>query len=147
MHITDVLAPTNVVSIARPPDKDELLRDLSKRAAAALRLAPTLVSDEIARREQLGSTGVGSGIAIPHARIAGVAKAFGVIARLEKSIDFAAIDGLPVDIVFVLLLPAQSQGEQLAALACVTRQLRDKNVATAIRAAGSVAEIYTAITG
>ena len=145
MHIKDILSQANVVSLARPPEKDGLLQDLSKQAAAALQLPPALVSGEIARREQLGSTGVGSGIAIPHARIEGVTKAFGVMARLGRSIDFGAIDGAPVDIVFLLLLPTRSQGEQLTALACVTRQLRDHEVAAAIRAAKSVSEIYTAV--
>jgi PTS system nitrogen regulatory IIA component len=145
MHIKDILSQANVVSLARPPEKSRLLQDLSKQAAAAVQLAPALVSGEIARREQLGSTGVGSGIAIPHARIEGVAKAFGVMARLERRIEFGAIDGAPVDIVFLLLLPTRSQGEQLTALACVTRQLRDQKVAAAIRAAKNVSEIYTAI--
>jgi PTS system nitrogen regulatory IIA component len=67
------------------------------------------------------------------------------MARLERRIEFGAIDGAPVDIVFLLLLPTRSQGEQLTALACVTRQLRDQKVAAAIRAAKNVSEIYTAI--
>jgi PTS system nitrogen regulatory IIA component len=145
MHIKEILSPANVVSFSRPPDKDELLRQLSRQAGAALRLKPDLVSAAIVRREELGSTGMGEGIAIPHARLQGVAKAFGVLARLEKPIDFAAIDSLPVDIVFLLLLPATSSGEQLTALACVTRQLRNSKIADHIRTAADPAEIYQAI--
>jgi PTS system nitrogen regulatory IIA component len=92
----------------------------------------------------LGSTGTGGGIAIPHARLAGVARPFGMLVSLAKAIDFDAIDGRPVDIVCLLLLPTNSQGEQLNALACAARTLRDSDALRNIRHAGDDAALYRA---
>jgi PTS system nitrogen regulatory IIA component len=129
----------------RAPDKSALISDLSERAAAALALDAALIRRELLKREELGSTGVGAGIAIPHARIIGLPRPFGIVSRLDKSIDFAAIDGAPVDVVFLLLLSTAPSGDQLNALASVTRKLRDPVRATAIRRALSGAELYKAI--
>jgi PTS system nitrogen regulatory IIA component len=146
MDIKDFLAPDDVICDVRAADKERLLRALSQRAAAALHLDAALVAGEIAKREELGSTGMGAGIAIPHARIGGLTRPFGLLARLAKPIAFAAIDGQPVDIVFLLLLPLTSGGEQLPALACVARKLRDSDVAARLRSAADSREIYRAIT-
>src|SRR5262245_47957418 len=110
MHISDILAPANVLSVAHPGEENQLLGQLSGRAAAALGLDTATVSDAIVKREELGSTGLGDGIAIPHARLPVVGKPFGMLARLERPIDFAAIDASLVDIVFLLLLPSTSSG-------------------------------------
>lgn len=83
-----------------------VLRPKRLRAAASLKLDPKLIAGKILKREELGSTGVGGGIAIPHARIHGVKRPFGLLDRMRKPIEFDAIDGEPVDIVFLLLLPA-----------------------------------------
>src|SRR6188474_3404803 len=104
MQIADFLASDNVLCDVRASDKERLLDELTGRAANALRLDAASLADAIAKREQLGSTGMGDGIAIPHARIAALSKPFGVLARLRRPIDFAAIDGRPVDLVFLLLL-------------------------------------------
>jgi PTS system nitrogen regulatory IIA component len=146
MQISDFLSQANVLPNVRAADKDRLLLDLSKRAASACQLNPVLVIDEITKRERLGSTGMGDGIAIPHARIEGLSKPFGVFARLTRSIDFAAIDGEPVDIVFFLLLPTKAQGEQLTALASVARKLRDSEVISSLRGAADGSEIYRVVT-
>jgi PTS system nitrogen regulatory IIA component len=142
MQIADFLASDDVLCDVRAADKDRLLRDLTERAAKARHLEAAPLCDAIARREQLGSTGMGDGIAIPHARVAGLAKPFGVLARLRRPIDFAAIDGKPVDIVFLLLLPAAADGEQLTALASVARRLRDAEVAAHLRGARDGGEIF-----
>ena len=86
-------------------DKTRLLRRLSTQAAAVLGLNADEVSTQIAKREELGSTGVGNGVALPHARLRGLKEPFGLLARLRRGIDFEAIDDQPVDIVFLLLLP------------------------------------------
>ena len=144
MDIKDLLAPANVIVDMRAADKDQLLRDLSQRAAAALGLDAELVTSEIFKREELGSTGMGEGIAIPHARIPKLDKSFGILARLKKAIDFAAIDEKPVDLVFLLLLPGATEGDQLNALASVARMLRNPVTSSAIRAARDGAEAYEA---
>ena len=99
----------------------------------------------ILKREQLGSTGTGGGIAIPHARIAGIGKPFGILARLSTGIDFEAIDGRPVDLIFLLLLPAAAEKEQLSALAAVARTLRNPKSMRSLRAARTGEDLYGAM--
>lgn len=145
MQISDFLSPANVHADIRATDKKSLLRSLSSWSASACQLDPALVTEAIEKREELGSTGLGAGIAIPHARVEGLQRPFGVLARLAKPIDFAAIDGEPVDVVLLLLLPVRAAGEQLTALACAARKLRDADVTSRIRATANAAEIYHAI--
>ena len=147
MQIKEFLSRDDVLVELRASDKDALLRDLAARAAALAGIDAETVATEIDKREQLGSTGMGGGIAIPHARVAGVARPVGVLAKLKRAIDFAAIDGKPVDLVFLLLLPAASQGEQLTALAAVARRLRDPMTAESLRRAADPAEVYRLIAG
>jgi nitrogen PTS system EIIA component len=123
-----------------------LLQELAHRAATSLNLAAEQISGEILKREALGSTGTGGGVAIPHARTQGLHRSFGILARLNKPIDFEAIDGRPVDLVFLLLLPANPAGEQLNALASVARKLRDPGCLRRLRSAGGTAGLYDAIT-
>jgi nitrogen PTS system EIIA component len=110
-----------------------LLRELACRAATTLNLPPDRISSELLRREKLGSTGTGDGIAIPHARIPGLNKPFGTLVSLEQPIDFDAIDGQPVDLLFLLLLPLTSDKEQLRALASVARILRNSELVRNLR--------------
>ena len=145
MNIKDFLAPANVIVDMRATDKEQLLRELSQRAAAALGFDAEFVTAEILKREELGSTGMGEGMAIPHARIPELDKPFGILVRLKKAIDFAAIDEKPVDLVFLLLLPGATEGDQLNALASVARMLRSPVTSSAIRAARDGAEAYEAI--
>ena len=110
LDIKDFLAPADVIVDMHAADKEQLLRELSQRAAAALGVDAEFVAAEILKREELGSTGMGEGIAIPHARIPKLDKPFGILVRLKKAIDFAAIDEQPVDLVFLLLLPGAAEG-------------------------------------
>ena len=102
------------------------------------------VSKQIAKREELGSTGVGNGVALPHARLKGFKSPFGLLARLHHGIDFEAIDDQPVDIVFLLLLPAPNEA-QLYALACVARALRDPRALERVRDATQREDIFRAV--
>ena len=133
MAIADFLSPDHVLAKVAATDKEPLLRALCHRAAASVHLPEALIAREILKREALGSTGVGGGIGLPHARMAGIAKPFGLIAQLKKTIDFEAVDGQPVDIVFLLLMPADREEENRNALASVARKLRDPAVVAAIR--------------
>jgi nitrogen PTS system EIIA component len=144
MEIKDFLSPDDALVKIRAPDKTRLLQDLASRAASALNLDANLVSIEILKREALGSTGTGDGVAIPHARIPELKKPFGTLVRLKHAIDFDAIDGKPVDVIFLLLLP-QSQGDPLNALASVARKLRDPESVRRLRDAADDAELYRAI--
>jgi nitrogen PTS system EIIA component len=127
MDIKDFLSPADALVDLRAPDKLWLLQDLSMRAAASLKLDAELVSKAILAREELGSTGMGGGVAIPHARIPGLKKPFGILACLKKSIGFDAIDTRAVDVVFFLLLPSDAR----ASLTFLTSRAR--GVHTSVR--------------
>ncbi|MCW3473099.1 PTS sugar transporter subunit IIA [Limobrevibacterium gyesilva] len=147
MTLTELIGPDHVFPRLRAADKQMLLAELGGRAATMLHLPAAAVTSSLAAREALGSTGIGGGIAVPHARIDGIEAPAGFFARLERPIDFAAIDGKPVDLVFLLLSPAQGHGAHLAALAAASRRLRDRTVAEAIRAAGSGPAMRIALLG
>src|SRR5262245_60889009 len=125
MKIRDFLSPSDVAIDFAASDKPGLLKELAARAASAVNLPPDVVMSEIEKRDELGSTGLGGGICIPHARFREIKQPFGLLARLKQPIEFHAIDGRPVDLAFLLLLPAASQVDQLNALAAVARKLRD----------------------
>ena len=122
MNIGDFLSAADVAVDVRTADKAGLLKELAARAAAVVRLPPEIVVTEIAKRDELGSTGIGGGVAIPHARLREVKSPFALLARLKMPIEFDAVDNRPVDLVFLLLLPASSQLDQLNALAAVARE-------------------------
>jgi PTS system nitrogen regulatory IIA component len=145
MKISDFLSPTNVMVDFRASPKRELLQELARKAAENLSLTADQISTELLKREELGSTGTGGGVAIPHARINGVEKPFGMAVRLRHLIDFDAIDGQPVDLVFVLLLPATTESGQLGALASVARKLSAPQAVVRMRQAKNPAELYSAI--
>ena len=144
MNITDFISPEHAIIDMRVAGKARLLDELARRAGSALGLPADLISDALSKREALGSTGTGGGIAIPHARLPAVSRPFGMLVRLAKAIDFDAIDGRPVDIVCLLLLPTNAQGEQLNALACATRTLREPDALRTIRGAADDAALYRA---
>jgi PTS system nitrogen regulatory IIA component len=146
MNIKDFLTPGNVIVDVQADDKTSLLNDLARRVASALKLPPDAVAGEIEKRDELGSTGIGGGVSIPHARLREVKKPFGLLARLKAPIEFDAIDGQPVDIVFLLLLPASSQLDQLNALAAVARKLRQPDILRKLREAPDAAALHRAAT-
>jgi PTS system nitrogen regulatory IIA component len=145
MEIKDFLLPIDALINVRVSDKTRLLQELAARAASALNLDANLISIALLKREDLGSTGTGDGVAIPHARIPDLKKPFGTLVRLKHAVDFDAIDGKPVDIVFLLLLPAQPQGDPLNALASVARRLRDPESIRRLRHAADAEELYSAM--
>lgn len=147
MRLEDLLAPAHVVHGLRAANKEALLDDLSRRAGHALDIAPAVILSALRTREALGSTGIGDGVALPHARLDPVRKPLGLLAKLREPLDFEAVDDRPVDLVCLLLLPVQAQGESLNALACVARRFRDRATATALRSARDAAGLYALMTG
>jgi nitrogen PTS system EIIA component len=146
MKISDFLSSTDVTTDVVASDKHKLLEELARNAGAVLDVPPDHILSELLKREELGSTGMGGGVAIPHARFYQVEKPFGMLARLRKPIDFDAVDGNPVDTVFLLLLPDAPAGERLGALACIARKLRNPAIIAALRRARDSAEIYRLLT-
>jgi PTS system nitrogen regulatory IIA component len=145
MKIPDLLSPADVVVGVSAANKRLLLGDLAARAAASLGLAADRIAPYLLKREELGSTGIGRGVAIPHARLPDLKKPFGLLAKLKQGMDFDAIDGHAVDIVFVLLLPGSAETEALGALALVARTLRSPETLARLRGAKTAAELYSAI--
>jgi nitrogen PTS system EIIA component len=145
MKISDFLSPTDVALDVRESDKARLLQQLSSQAAAKVGLSANEVCTQIIKREELGSTGVGNGVALPHARLQGLTTPFGVFARLRHGIDFEAIDSQPVNIVFLLLLPDGTGASQLNVLASVARALRDPETLQRIRSAADRDSLFQAI--
>jgi len=146
MNISDFLSPSDVTLDVRASEKSRLLLQLSIEIAAKARLNADAVAAEIAKREELGSTGVGNGVALPHARLRELKTPFGLLARLRHAIDFDAIDGEPVDIVVLLLLPDTSNSTKGNALACVARALREPETLRQIRSADDSEALYRAVT-
>jgi nitrogen PTS system EIIA component len=146
MDISDLIARDRVIDGLRIADKSQLLRDLAGRSAAFLGTDVTTIHAPLVAREKLGSTGIGQGVALPHARITGLQNVFGLFVRLERPIDFAAIDDRPVDLVFLLLTPDNATNEHLAALACVSRRLRTRDVVADLRATDDANELYRILT-
>ena len=147
MDTKELLLPAHALINVRATDKTSLIQDLSARAAAALDLPAERIFAELLKREALGSTGTGGGIAIPHARMPELNKPFGMLVVLQKPIDFNAIDGNPVDIVFLVLLPASSQSDPLNALASVVRKLRNPEIIQRLRCAANATEVHRAMVG
>jgi PTS system nitrogen regulatory IIA component len=145
MKISDLLSPNDVMIDIRTSNKRLLLQELAARAAASLGLNVDQIAPYLLKREELGSTGIGRGVAIPHARLPDVQRPYGLLARLKAPIEFDAIDGEAVDIVFVLLLPAVAENGQIGALAQVARTLRPEENLARLRAARNTSELYTAI--
>jgi PTS system nitrogen regulatory IIA component len=145
MDIKEFLSPADALVDVRVTDKARLLQDLAHRAATRLRLPADRISSELLKREKLGSTGTGGGIAIPHARISGLNKPFGILVRLEQPIDFEAIDGQPVDLLLMLLLPPTSDKKQFNALACVSRILRNSELVRKLRRSRDSEDLFRAM--
>jgi PTS system nitrogen regulatory IIA component len=146
MKVSDFLSAADVTIDAAFADKQKLLEELARRAAPRVDLDPLLILAELDKREELGSTGMGGGIAVPHARFQQLRQPFVTLVRLKKPIEFDAVDGKRVDTVALLLLPDVHEGERLGALACFARKLRDPVVMTALRRALDGAEVYRALT-
>jgi nitrogen PTS system EIIA component len=145
MKISDLLSPNDVMIDVKASNKRRLLQELAARAAAVAGLGADQVASHLLKREELGSTGIGKGVAIPHARFSELQRPCGVFARLKQSIEFEAIDGQKVDVVFVLLLPAAAENEALGALALAARTLRSPENLARLRAAKTASELFSAM--
>ncbi|WP_315762045.1 PTS sugar transporter subunit IIA [Sphingomonas sp. Y38-1Y] len=145
--LSDLIAPDAVLVDLAAGNKKTLFQQLANAAGEVIDLDPRVVGERLTAREKLGTTGFGGGIAIPHARIEGLGEVRGLFARLATPVDFQAVDGLPVDLVMLLLSPADAGGEHLKALARVSRRLRDAAFAEKLRGAGSRDAIYALLTG
>lgn len=145
MTLTDLLSPNAVISPLRANGKKQALQELAQHAAALTGLPERELSEALLQRERLGSTGIGDGIAIPHGRLPGIDRLIGLFARVEKPIDFDALDGQPVDIIFVLIAPEGAGADHLKALARVARVLRNQTVLDQVRKIRDPGAIYAVL--
>jgi nitrogen PTS system EIIA component len=134
MALPDLLSAETVLGSLSATNRKQALQMISEAAAAKLGLDSRIIFDAVMDRERLGSTGVGDGVAIPHARLEGLDHVFGLFARLKNPVDFDAIDGRPVDLVFLLLAPETSGAEHLKALARISRVFRREDIRSHLRA-------------
>ena len=144
--LSDLLLPETVFERLAAANKKALFQQLAIAAAAAYGLDAAEIVELLNAREKLGSTGFGSGVATPHAKIPGLNHVVGVFAKLAQPIDFQAVDDLSVDIVFLLLSPVDAGAQHLKALARVSRRLRERGFVDKLRGAGSRDALYALLT-
>ena len=149
MDIAELLLPQGVIANLRVATKKQALQELAKRAAEMPELKGRIgerdVFEVLLERERLGTTGVGAGIAIPHGKLPRLERLHGLFAKLDRPIDFEAIDEQPVDLIFVLLAPEAAGADHLKALARIARLLRDSTVAHKLRATHDAESLYAVL--
>lgn len=146
MPVTDLISPTAIIPALKVNGKKQALQELAAKAADLTGQSERAVLEVLMQREKLGSTAVGSGIAIPHGKLAKLDHLFGLFARLGRPIDFEALDNQPVDLVFLLLAPEGAGADHLKALARVARLLRDPAIARKLRDSEDAEAIYAVLT-
>lgn len=147
MDLSSFLRPNAVRVMAGTASKKRLFQDLGDIAQAVYGLGSAATVDALQERETLGPTGVGHGVALPHARLHGLDKVAGIFIRLEKPLDFDAVDRMPVDLIFALFAPKDSGVEHLKALAVVSRTLRDEATRAKLRQNTDPAALHAVLTG
>ena len=133
MPTPELVSPNAIIPALKVNGKKQALQEIAAKAAALTGQSDRAILEILLQREKLGSTGVGNGVAIPHGKLAKLAHVFGLFARLERAVDFEALDGQPVDLIFLLLAPEGAGADHLKALARVARLLRDPEVARKLR--------------
>lgn len=136
-ELSHFFAPGAVVAALPVSGKKPLFHSLGQIAEQVYGIDQTKVVERLTERERLGSTGFGGGVAIPHGKIDGLDHVVAIFAQLAQPIDFAAVDDMPVDLVFMLLSPVDAGADHLKALAQVSRALRDRSFVAKLRGAAS----------
>ncbi|MGE3474284.1 MAG: PTS IIA-like nitrogen regulatory protein PtsN [Rhodospirillaceae bacterium] len=146
MEIRDLLQPEAVVADLKAANKKQLLQELARHASKITGVNDRKIFETLLERERLGSTGVGSGIAIPHGKLSDFKRLYGVFARLDRAVEFDSIDEQPVDLIFLLLAPEGAGADHLKALARVSRLLRDSSMCDKLRGAETADGLYMVLT-
>ncbi|MCW9043920.1 MAG: PTS IIA-like nitrogen regulatory protein PtsN [Pseudopelagicola sp.] len=146
MDLSKILKPEAVKVVSSASSKKRLLHAIAEVAESAYGLNPTRVVEALLERENLGPTGVGNGVALPHARLEGLDSVVGAFVRLEKPVDFNSVDRQPVDIAFALFAPEDAGVEHLKALALVSRTLRESAICAKLRANQDPQTLYSILT-
>jgi PTS system nitrogen regulatory IIA component len=146
MDLADLISPEAIYPSLKAKTKKQALQEMAQRASALTGVDAREIFDTLMQRERLGSTSIGSGIAIPHGRVAALRKIVSVFARLEEPIEFEALDNEPVDLIFLLLAPEHAGADHLKALARISRLLREPATIDKLRASRDRAALYSVLT-
>ncbi|MDR3493313.1 MAG: PTS IIA-like nitrogen regulatory protein PtsN [Ancalomicrobiaceae bacterium] len=146
MDLANLLCLEGILPALKVNSKKQAIQELAARAATVTGLSEREIFDTLLQRERLGSTGVGHGIAIPHGKMPNIHRMYGIFARLDRPLDFEAIDDQPVDLIFMLLAPEGAGADHLKALARVARLLRDPAVAANLRACRDASALFAVLT-
>lgn len=146
MELSEIIPREGVLFALRSASKRHALTELAGLAEGFAGVPQRRILDAILEREKLGSTGIGNGVAIPHARLGEVERPWGFFARLDRPLEFEAVDELPVDLVFLLLTPAIAGAEHLKVLARISRLLRQPTTGEKLRSARDAAAVYAILT-
>ncbi len=145
MKLSEIMSEKSIFFGLKSNSKRQLLQDMASKAAEITGINERTIFDTVLERENLGSTGFGEGTALPHGRFEGLDKVYGFFAKLSSPVDFEAIDGKPVDLVFMLLSPEDNGADHLTALAQASRLLKDENIRSKLRQMNSSQEIKALI--
>lgn len=147
VELAELLSPRRIALDLAPRSRRQLFREMAELLAPGLGIEPERIADALLEREKLGTTAIGEGIAIPHAKLRELERLVGGFARLAEPVDFEALDERPVDLVFVLLAPENASAEHLRALARLARLLRDPELRQRLRSEGDIDRIYALLSG
>lgn len=145
MNLSSIIRPEDVILDLTVSTKSALIGKLSAHAAARLGLEASAIQAALNGREELGSTGIGGGVAIPHASIEHLRAPFAALMMLKKAVEFDSVDEVPVDIVFLLLTPPENTGDSLKVLSAVARKARTEQILKNLRNTHSPAEAYAVL--
>jgi PTS system nitrogen regulatory IIA component len=146
MELRDLLSADAIIPNLNVTSKKQALQEIARRASRVTGLDERAIFDTLLERERLGTTGVGNGIAIPHGKLDGLTRPYGVFARLAKPIEFDAIDDQPVDMLFTLLAPLDAGADHLKALARVSRLFRNQDICEKLRGSDTAEALYGLMT-
>lgn len=146
MDLSSILKPGAVKVVGQLTSKKRLFQEIGDLAASVYGVNAGIAVDGLQERESLGPTGVGHGIALPHARIESLDSIVGMFVRLERPMDFDSVDRQPVDLVFALFAPKDAGVDHLKALALVSRTMRDEAICAKLRANTDPAKLYAVLT-
>jgi len=145
MSNTDLVTTNAIIPAMKVNGKKQALQEIAAKAAELTGQSERTILEILLQREKLGSTGVGNGVAIPHGKLPKLNNVFGLFARLDRPVDFEALDGQPVDLIFLLLAPEDAGADHLKALARVARLLRDPEVTRKLRDSRDADALYAVL--
>ncbi len=146
MQLSDIISSHAVLPALKVSSKRQLLQELAEEGARVSGLNPQLVFETLLKRENLGSTGLGQGIAIPHGKFKELDRVHGLFARLAQPVKFEAVDDMPIDLAFLLLAPESAGADHLKALARISRLLRDQAIVEKLRGTREAESLYAILT-